>query len=75
MKAPVASAPIAIRPKFATSKGRRTILPAMLLDLSNAAIDVVDFEVAQPVRRLSIGNDSAHVEDAGGRLAPALAIQ
>ena len=48
----------------------------MALYLGKASVDVVDFEIAQPVRRLAIGHDSAHVKDARDRLAPpVLAIQ
>ena len=72
MNAPVPSAPIAMRPNSGTSNGCRTILPPRLCNLCNQSINVVDFKIAQPVRRIGVGHDSAHVEDAGDWLVSSL---
>jgi hypothetical protein len=41
---------------------------AVTLSLCKQLIEVVDFKIAQPVRRIGIGSDSTHVEDTGDRL-------
>ena len=41
---------------------------ALALGLANPSINVVDFEITEPVRRISIRDQTTHVEDAGDGL-------